>query len=225
MAQEQLNGVTEPEPTLAVDYLQDVSTQHDHVSVQATQDSAATATTTSLHHLPVPPLLQQQEHEQPEGEIQEPEEYYDAEDRNTQEYYENYGEGDAEERDGTVGHPIDLTAVDGADDQPAGEQQVSGDPEAYTGGQDVDEVSTLEGSPSQDEQPVLPDADAEGELVDDESVAADPVLVDVRAAVIRQRRASGHKRRHEDVEIDENEEDFGMWSGTCAMFQLLTVFL
>ena len=223
VAQEHLNAVTEPEPTAAVEYSQDVSTQQDHVSEQTTQDSAATATTTSLYHLPIPPLLQEHEHEQPEGETREPEEFYDAEDSNTQEYYGNYGEGDAEDGDGTLEHPIDLTAVDGAGAQPAGEQQVHNDPDVYTGDQDVDEVSTLEGSPSQDDQPALPDADAEGDLVDDEGAGADPVPVDVRAAVTRQRRASGHKRRHEDVEADENEDGFGRLCASETL-QFLTVF-
>jgi len=214
--QEQLNAVTGPEPNAVVDYSQDVSTQQDHVSVQTTQDSSATATTTSLDHLSAPPpLLQQHEHEQPEAEPQEPEEYYDFKDGDAQEYYGNYGEGGAEDGDGSPEHPIDLTAMDGGD-----EQQVRGDPSTYTGVQDLDEVSTLEGSPSQDEQAVLPEVEAGVELVNDEDEGADPVLLDSHAQVTGQRRASGHKRRREDVEAEENEDGYGTWSCICEVFHV-----
>ena len=203
--QAQLNAMTGPEPTAVVDYSQDASTQQDHVPEQMTQESAATTTTISLHHLPAPPLPLPLGPEPPEAETQEPEEYYDADDGNAQQYYGNYGEGDAEDGAGSLEHPIDLTAVDGGDNQPTDEQQAHGDPNAYTGDQDVDEVSTLEGSPSQDDQPALSEAEAGAELVNDEG---GPVLVNVRAGVTIQRRASGYKRRHEDVEAEENE-DFG----------------
>jgi hypothetical protein len=223
--QEQLNAVTEPEREAVVGYSQNASTQQVHALVQTTQDSAATATTISLHHLPAPPLPQQQEHEheQPEGETQEPEDYYDAEDADAQEYYSNHDEGGAEEGDGSLEYPIDLTAVDESDDQPAGGQQVHGDPDTYTGDQDVDEVSTLEGSESQDGQPAPPEVEAGGEVVNDEDEETNPVLVDLRAGVTVQRRASGHKRRREDLEAEENEEDLGPWSRACKVFQSLTM--
>jgi len=212
--------VNEPEQAAVVDYSQDASTQPDHVPVEATQESAVTATTVMLHHLPAPPLPAPQEHEPPEGEIQEPEEYYDAEDGNTQEYYGNYGEGDAEDGDGSLEHPINLTAVDGGDDQPADEQQACGSPNAYTGDRDVDEVSTLEGSPLQDDQPAISEAEAGSEPVNDEGAGANPVVVDARAGMTVQRRASGYKRRHEDVEVEENE-DLGTWARACEVFQFL----
>jgi len=201
--------VTEPEPEATVDHSQEVSTQQDHVPVQATQDSVATATTISLHDLAAPLLSQQQKHENPEGETQEPEEYYGAEGGDAPEYYGNYGEGDAEDGDGSPEHPIDLTAVDGGGDQPAEEQPVHGAPDIYTGGRDDDEVSTLEGSLSSDDQQVRPELEPGAELVHDGDAGLDPVLVDARAGVNVQRRASGHKRRHEDVEAEENEGDFG----------------
>ena len=222
--QEQLNEVTEPEPKAVLGYSQDISTQQDHVSVQTSQISTATASTIPLHHLPIPPLPQQQSHELPEGETQELEEYYDAENSDAQEFYGNYGEGDAEEGDGSLEQPIDLTAVDGGDDQPVDEQQVRGDPGAYTGDQDVDEVSTLEGSPSQDDQPTLPEVEAGIEHVNDEGAGTEPVLVDAQAAVTIQHRASGYKRRHEDVEAEENE-DFGMCSRSCDLFQFMILLL
>lgn len=162
-------------------------------------------------------------HEPPEAETQEPEEYYDTEDGNAQQYYGHYGEGDAEDVDGSLEHPIDLTAVDGGDGQPADDQQARGDPNAYTGDQDVDEVSTLEGSPSQEDQPALSEAEAGGELVSDEGAGADPVLVNAQAGVTVQRRASGYKRRHEDVEAEENEH-LGTWFRACEMFPFLTLF-
>lgn len=222
--QEQLNAVTEPEPKAVLDYSQEMSTQQDDVSVQTTQNSAVTVATIPLHHLPIPPLPQQQKHELPEGETQEPEEYYDAGNGDVQEYYGNYGEGDAEEGDGSLEQPIDLTAVDGGDEQPADERQVRGDPGTYTGDQDVDEVSTLEGSLSPDDQPALPAVEAGTELVNDEGAGTDPVLVDAQAAVTIQRRASGYKRRHEDVEAEE-DEDSGTCSRACDMFQFLTLRL
>jgi len=215
--------MTEPEPTAVVDYSQDASTHQDHVPAQTTEDSQATATTISLHHLPAPPLPPPQEHKPPEGGAQEPEEYYDAEDGNAQEYYGNYSEEDAEDGDGSLEHPINLTAVDGGDDQAADDQQPHGDPSVYTGDQDVDEVSTLEGSPSQDDQPALPEADVGGELVNNEDAGADPVLVNAQAGVTIQRRASGYKRRHEDVEAEENE-DSGTWSPAYEIFPALTLF-
>ena len=215
--------MTGSEPTDVVDYLQDASTQQDHVPEEMTQDSAATTTTTSLHHLPVPPLPLPLGHEPPEAETQEPEEYYDPEDGNAQQYYGHYGEGDAEDVDGSLEHPIDLTAVDGGDGQPADDQQARVDPTAYTGDEDVDEVSTLEGSPSQDDQPALPEAEAGADLVNDEGAGADPVLVNAQAGVTIQRRASGHKRRHDDVEAEENEHS-GTWSRACEMFPFLTLF-
>ena len=218
--QEQLNAMTGPESTAVVDYSQDASAQQEHVPEQTTQESAATTTTISLHQLPAPPLPLPLGHEPREAETQEPEEYYDAEDSNAQHYYGNYGEGDAEDGDGSLEHPIDLTVVDGGHNQPPDEQQARDDPNAYTGDQDVDEVSTLEGSPSQDDLPALSEAEAGAELVNDEG---DPVLVNARAGVTIQRRASGYKRRHEDVEAEENE-DFGMWSRACEMFQSLTLF-
>jgi hypothetical protein len=208
---EQLNTMTEPEPTAVVDYLQDASTQQDHVPAQTTEESQVTATTISLHHLPASPPPPPQEHGPPEGGTQEPEAYYDAEDGNAQEYYGHYSEGDAEDGDGSLDHPIDLTAVEGGGDEPVDEQQARGDPNVYTGDLDVDEVSTLEGSPSQDDQPALPEAEVGGELVNDEGAGADPVLINARAGVTIQRRASGYKRRHEDVEAEEDEGS-GTWS-------------
>lgn len=221
--------MTEPELTAVVDYSQDALTQQDHVSVQATQESQATATTISLHHLPTPPLPTPplpapplpppQEHGPLGGDTQEPEEYYDTEDGNAQEYYGNYSEGDAEDGDGSLEHPIDLTAVDGGDAQPVDEQQVLGDPHVYIGDQDVDEVSTLEGSPSQDDRPLLPEAESGGDHVNDEGAGADPVsvFVDAQAGVTIQRRASGYKRRHEDVEAEE-DEDSGTRTRACEIF-------
>ena len=222
--------MTEPELMAVVDYSQDALTQQDDVSVQAAQESQVTATTISLHHLPTPPLPAPplpppQEHGPLGGETQEPEEYYDTEDGNAQEYYGNYSEGDAEDGDGSLEHPIDLTAVDGGDAQPADEQQALGDPNVYTGDQDVDEVSTLEGSPPQDDRPPLPEAESGGDLVNDEGAGGDPVsvFVNAQAGVTIQRRASGYKRRHEDVEAEENE-DSGTWSRACEIFQVLTLF-